>query len=53
LITTTDIVLHRSLGQQAPLAAEKKPLRISHPDPVQLRRRDKLGGLVHEDRLVA
>src|ERR1035437_5512895 len=35
------------------LAAEKKPLRIGDPDPVQLRRRDKLGGLVHEYRLVA
>jgi hypothetical protein len=31
----------------------KKPLRISDPDPGQLRRSDKLGGLVHEYRLVA
>ena len=44
---------HRSLGQQAPLAVGKKPLRISDPDPARLRRSDKLGGLVHEYRLVA
>ena len=31
----------------------KKPLRISDPDSAQLRRSDKLGGLVHEYRLVA
>jgi hypothetical protein len=40
-------------NEPAPFAAEKKPLRIGDPDPVQLRRRDKLGGLVHEYRLVA
>ena len=40
-------------NELAPFAAEKKPLRIGDPDPVQLRRRDKLGGLVHEYRLVA
>jgi transposase InsO family protein len=44
---------HRSLGQQVPRAVGGKPLRISHPDPAQLRRSDKLGGLVHEYRLVA
>ena len=44
---------HRSLGQQAPLTVGKKPLRISYPDPGQLRRSDKLGGLIHEYRLVA
>jgi hypothetical protein len=53
LITTTNIALHRSLGQQAPLVVGKKPLRISDPDSAQLRRSDKLGGLVHEYRLVA
>jgi putative transposase len=40
-------------NEPVPFAAEKKPLRIGDPDPVQLRRRDKLGGLVHEYRLVA
>src|ERR1019366_5322517 len=44
---------HRSLGQQAPLAMGKKPLRFRDPDPARLRRSDKLGGLIHEDRLVA
>jgi len=44
---------YRSLGQQVPLAVGGRPLRISHPDPAQLRRSDKLGGLVHEYRLVA
>jgi hypothetical protein len=44
---------HRSLGQQAPLAVEKKPMRIGDPDPRKLRRSDKLGGLIHEYRLVA
>jgi len=36
-----------------PLTVGKKPLRISDPDPGQLRRSDKLGGLIHEYRLVA
>jgi hypothetical protein len=35
--------LHPSLGQQAPLTVGKKPLRISDPDPGQLRQSDKLG----------
>ena len=44
---------HRSLGQRAPLAMAKTKPRISEPDPAQLRRSDKLGGLVDEYRLVA
>ena len=44
---------HRSLGQQVPRTVGNKPLRISGPDPGQLRRSDKLGGLIHEYRLVA
>ena len=44
---------HRSLGQQAPVAVRMTPQRISHPDPARLRRSDKLGGLIHEYRLVA
>jgi putative transposase len=44
---------HRSLGQQAPVAVGMTPQRISHPDPARLRRSDKLGGLIHEYRLVA
>ena len=45
--------LHRSLGQQTPLVVRKKPLWISCPDPVQSRWRDKVGGPVHDYRLVA
>jgi transposase InsO family protein len=44
---------HRSLAQRAPLAPESVPRRISAPDPTRLRRTDKLGGLIHEYRLVA
>jgi len=47
------IVANLIAGQQAPLVVGKKPLRISDPDSAQLRRSDKLGGLVHEYRLVA
>jgi transposase InsO family protein len=43
---------HRSLAQQAPLAIGET-LQIGDPDPGQLRRSDKLGGLIHEHRLVA
>ena len=38
-----------SAGPARPPA--EKPLRIGNPEPVRLRRRDKLGGFVHEDRL--
>ena len=44
---------HRSLGQQAPLTMGRTQLWIRYPDPAQLQRSDKLGGLVHEYRLVA
>ena len=40
-----------SAGPARPPA--EKPLRIGNPEPVRLRRRDKLGGFVHEYRLVA
>src|ERR1035437_5289258 len=53
LIATTNSPLPHSLGQKAPLVVGKKPLRISDPDSAQLRRSDKLGGLVHEYRLLA
>jgi hypothetical protein len=44
---------HRSLDQQAPfqLANRRPPDRA--PDPRRLRRRDRLGGLIHEYRLAA
>jgi transposase InsO family protein len=44
---------HRSLGQQVPNAAGKTPRLVNDPDPARLRRTDKLGGLIHEYRLVA
>jgi transposase InsO family protein len=45
--------LHRSLGQSAPLGAGSTPLRISDPDPGQLRRNDEFGVLIHGYRLAA
>jgi hypothetical protein len=45
---------HRSLGQHSPFGSGVvPPLRVSYPDPTQLRRTDKLGSLIHEYRLVA
>jgi putative transposase len=44
---------HRSLDQQAPLNLRVPSKPIDNPDATQLRRRDVLGGLVHEYRLVA
>ncbi len=44
---------HRALDQQAPLLMEMRPVPIDDPKLAQLRRNDKLGGLIHEYRLVA
>jgi putative transposase len=44
---------HRSLDQQAPLNLRVPSKPIDNPDATQMRRRDVLGGLVHEYRLVA
>jgi putative transposase len=44
---------HRSLVQRAPLDVGKKSVPTGDPDPARLRRRNKLGGLIHEYRLVA
>jgi putative transposase len=49
---------HRSLGQQPPLAKPLpmigEPTPISEPLPLNgLRRRDRLGGLLHEYELAA
>ena len=45
---------HRSLDQRAPLlSGEAMPRLIDDPDPKRLRRTDRLGGIVHEYRLVA
>jgi putative transposase len=42
---------HRSLNQTAPLSMS--PPRASSPDVMQLRRSDRLGGLIHEYELAA
>jgi hypothetical protein len=44
---------HRALDQQAPEALRAAPVPIDKPDPLQLRRNEILGGLIHEYRLVA
>jgi transposase InsO family protein len=44
---------HRSLGQRGPLNVESLSYPIDHPDPMKLRRKEVLGGLIHEYRLVA
>ncbi len=43
---------HRALGQQAPISAEALP-PTRDSQPLQLRRRDAVFGLIHEYRLVA
>ena len=44
---------HRSLGQAAPSALDSTPEHGTDPDLARLRRTDRLGGLIHEYRLVA
>jgi len=44
---------HRSLDQASPRTMSPVPLPISSPDANQLRRSDRLGGLIHEYRLAA
>ena len=44
---------HRSLGQRAPSALDTPPALIGDVDPTRLRRTDRLGGLIHEYRMVA
>jgi putative transposase len=44
---------HRSLGRRAPAASAAAPPSIDDVDAARLRRDDRLGGLVHEYRLVA
>ena len=44
---------HRSLSQRAPSASSGTPLLLGDPDLANLRRTDRLGGLVHEYRMVA
>jgi len=44
---------HRSLSQRAPSALDTAPMLIGEVDPARLRRTDRLGGLIHEYRMVA
>ena len=44
---------HRSLGQRAPSALDTAPALIGDVDLARLRRTDRLGGLIHEYRMVA
>ncbi|MGO8873289.1 MAG: integrase core domain-containing protein [Acidimicrobiales bacterium] len=44
---------HRSLGQTPPLLATPVPNGRNCPDNSRLDRTDRLGGLIHEYRLVA
>jgi transposase InsO family protein len=45
---------HRALDQQTPLNLGRNASDpIDEPDPMQLRRNEVLGGLIHEYRLVA
>jgi putative transposase len=46
---------HRSLSQRAPSpsALDTNPVLIGDVDPARLRRTDRLGGLIHEYRMVA
>ncbi len=45
--------LHRTLGQRAPSTLDATPAPIDDIDLGKLRRTDRLGGLIHEYRMVA
>ena len=44
---------HRSLGQRCPGSPERAPATVVDVHPRHLRRADRLGGLIHEYRIVA
>jgi putative transposase len=44
---------HRSLGQRPPARSDATPPTISDVDAARLRRAARLGGLIHEYRMVA
>ena len=44
---------HRSLSQRPPTSSDATPPTIGDVDAARLRRADRLGGLIHEYRMVA
>lgn len=44
---------HRSLSQRPPAVCHATPPTIGEVDPARLRRANRLGGLIHEYRMVA
>ena len=52
-VSTTTHRPHRSLGQRAPSAFDATPEFIDDVALATLRRTDRLGGLIHEYRMVA
>ena len=44
---------HRSLSQRPPADSDATPPTIGEVDAARLRRADRLGGLIHEYRMVA
>lgn len=44
---------HRSLDQRAPLEQDIEKQQNVNPDPNRIRRRDRIGGLIHEYELAA
>ena len=44
---------HRSLAQRSPRFSDETPTALVDVDPARLRRADRLGGLIHEYRMVA
>jgi putative transposase len=44
---------HRSLAQRSSRFSDEAPTALAAADPTRLRRTDRLGGLIHEYRLVA
>ena len=44
---------HRALDQRPPETLGPAPDPIGEPDPLQLRRNEVLGGIIHEYRLAA
>ncbi|MGH9110280.1 MAG: integrase core domain-containing protein [Acidimicrobiales bacterium] len=44
---------HRALAQRCPCSWQEEPTGLTDVDPARLRRAGRLGGLIHEYRVVA